>query len=98
MGLTNQDRKQLDLLIKATTRGISIPLDLACRMVPGQGSIEDFSYGLVSGMIIGNFLAMFASKNGREMDKDEMADLFSTIMARMPEIRKAIMKELESNR
>jgi len=95
MGLTGSDRKELESLIKAAVHEAKVPIGLARKMVPSQGNIEEFAYGLVSGMVIGNFVALFQSKNGRQPDKDEIADLFSIIMVRMPRLRMAIMKELD---
>ncbi|HEY7506550.1 MAG TPA: hypothetical protein VH621_03005 [Nitrososphaera sp.] len=94
MGLTSADRKELESLIKAAAQDPKIPVGLARKMMPSQGDIEDFAYGLVSGMVIGNFTLLFENRNGRELDRDEMADLFSVVMARMPRLRMSIMKHL----
>jgi hypothetical protein len=64
-------------------------------MVPNQGNIEDFAYGLVSGMVMGNFVAQFQNRNKRQPDGDEIADILSIMMARMPRLRLSIMKELD---
>ena len=95
MGLAESDRKELELLIKAAVRDPKVPIGLARRMVPSQGNIEDFAYGLVSGMVIGNFIAQFQSRNGRQPDRDEVAVLFSIMMVRMPRLRLSIMKQLD---
>ena len=95
MGLADSDRKELESLIKAAVHDPKVPIGLARRMVPTQGNIEDFAYGLVSGMVIGNFMALFQSRNRRQPDKDEITDLFSIMMVRMPRLRMAIMKELD---
>ena len=95
MGLTIADRKELESLIKAAARDPKVPIGLARRMVPTQGNIEDFAYGLSSGMVLGNFFALFQSKNGRELDRDEIADLFAILMARMPRLRMSIKKHLD---
>jgi hypothetical protein len=95
MGLTGVDRKELELLIKAAVHDPKVPLGLARRLVPGQGDIEEFAYGLSSGMVIGNFVAQFKSKNGRELDRDEIADMFSIVMIKMPRIRLAIKKHVD---
>ena len=68
MGLSGGDRKELESLIKAATKDSRVPIGLARRMVPSQGDIEDFAYGLISGMVIGNFMASFESRNGRQPD------------------------------
>jgi hypothetical protein len=95
MGLADSDRKELELLIKAAVHDPEVPVGLARRMVPTQGDVEDFAYGLVSGMVIGNFLASFQSRNSRQPDRDEIADLLSIMMVRMPRLRMAIMKHLD---
>ena len=95
MGLADGDRCELESLIKAAGRDPKVPIELARRMVPTQGNIEDFAYGLVSGMVMGNFIAQFQSRNGRQPDRDETADILSIMMARMPRLRLSIMKELE---
>ena len=95
MGLTGAERRELEALIKAAARDPRVPVDLARKMVPRQGDIEDFAYGLVSGMVLGNFMVLFESRNGRQPDRDETADLLATAAARMPLLRKSIMKHLE---
>ena len=95
MGLTYSDRRELESLIKAATRDPKVPLGLARRMVPTQGNIEDVAYGLVSGMVIGNFITQFQMRNGRHLDRDEITDLLSIMMVRMPRLRMSIMKELD---
>ena len=95
MGLSNGDRKELESIIKAAVRDPKVPVGLARKMIPSQGNIEEFAYGLVSGMVIGNFMALFQARNGRQPDRDEIADLFSIIMVKMPRLRMAIMKELD---
>ena len=95
MGLAGKIRNELEATIKSAARDPRVPIGLARRMVPTQGNIEEFAYGLASGMVIGNFMALFESRNGRLPDKDEMADVFSTMMTRMPKLRMSIMKELD---
>jgi hypothetical protein len=95
MGLSDGDRKELESIIKAAVRDPKVPVGLARKMIPSQGNIEEFAYGLVSGMVIGNFMALFQARNGRQPDRDEIADLFSIIMVKMPRLRMAIMKELD---
>ncbi len=95
MGLTSGDRKELESLIKAAGKDSRVPIGLARRMVPSQGDIEDFAYGLISGMVIGNFMASFEGKNGRQPDRDEIAEIMSIMMVRAPRLRMAIMKELD---
>ncbi|HXG06725.1 MAG TPA: hypothetical protein VNI77_05285 [Nitrososphaera sp.] len=95
MGLEAGDRKELELLIRAAAQDPSVVIGLACKMVPTQGNIEDFAYGLVSGMVMGNFIAQFQIRNGRQPDRDETADILSIMMAKMPRLRKSIMKQFE---
>lgn len=95
MGLADVDRKEIESLIKAASRNPQVPIELARKMIPHQGSIEDFAYGLISGMVIGNFMSLFESRNGRQPDRDEMADILSIVMVKMPLLRRAIMKELD---
>lgn len=95
MGLTGVDRRELEALIRAAARDPRVPVDLARKMVPRQGDIEDFAYGLMSGIVLGNFIALFESRNGRQPDRDETADLLATVAARMPLLRKSIMKHLD---
>jgi len=95
MGLVAGDRRELESLIKAAGQDPKVPIGLARKMVPTQGNIEDFAYGLVSGMVMGNFVAQFQNRNGRQPDRDETADILSIMMARMPRLRMSIMKQLE---
>jgi hypothetical protein len=95
MGLTDSDRKELESLIKAAARDPKMPIGLARRMVPNQGNIEDFAYGLLSGMIMGNFIAQFQNRNARQPDKDEIIDILSIMMSEMPRLRISIMEEFD---
>ena len=95
MGLEVGERKELESLIKAAAHDSKAPIGLARKMVPTQGNIEDFAYGLVSGMVMGNFIAQFQSRNGRQPDRDETADILSIMMSRMPRLRMSIMKEFD---
>jgi hypothetical protein len=95
MGLTDSDRKELESLIKAAARDPKMPIGLARKMVPNQGDIEDFAYGLLSGMVIGNFIAQFQNRNGRQPDKDETIDILSIMMSKMARLRMSIMEEFD---
>lgn len=95
MGLEAGDRRELESLIKVAAQDPRVPIGLARKMVPSQGNIEDFAYGLVSGMVMGNFIAQFQSRNGRQPDRDETADVLSIMMTKMPRLRMSIMKQLE---
>ena len=95
MGLTDSDRKELESLIKAAARDPKMTIGLARRMVPNQGNIEDFAYGLLSGMVMGNFIAQFQNRNARQPDKDEIIDILSIMMSEMPRLRMSIMEEFD---
>jgi hypothetical protein len=95
MGLQAGDRKELESLIKAAAQDPRVPIGLARKMVPTQGNIEDFAYGLVSGMVMGNFIAEFHRRNDKLPDRDEMADILSIMMTKMPRLRMSIMKQLD---
>jgi hypothetical protein len=95
MGLTDNDRKELESLIKAAARDPKMPIGLARKMVPNQGDIEDFAYGLLSGMVMGNFIAQFQNRNGRHPDKDETVDILSIMMSKMARLRMSIMEEFD---
>lgn len=91
-----QDRKELESNVKSTIRQIKLWTDLARRLIPSQGNVGEFTYGLVCGMIIGGFTERFVAKNGRQLDRDEMADLFLVIKNQMPAVRRAVLRELEA--
>jgi hypothetical protein len=95
MGLTDSDRKELESLIKAAARDPKMPIGLARKMMPNQGDIEDFAYGLLSGMVIGNFIAQFQNRNRRQPDKDETVDILSIMMSKMARLRMSIMQEFD---
>jgi hypothetical protein len=95
MGLKDSDRKELESLIKAAARDPKMPIGLARKMIPNQGDIEDFAYGLLSGMVMGNFIAQFQNRNGREPDKDETIDILSIMMSKMARLRMSIMAEFD---
>jgi hypothetical protein len=95
MGLTDQDRKHLESLIKAATRDPKMPIGLARKMVQNQGDIEDFTYGLICGMVIGSFITQFQTKNGRQPDKDETVDVLSIMMSKLGHVRMSIMEKFD---
>jgi hypothetical protein len=95
IGLELADRKELEKLLKVAAKDPKVATTLAGKMVPSQGDVKEFAYGLLVGMVIGNFMASFEIKNGRQPDRDETADTLSIMMARMPTLRKSIMKQLE---
>jgi hypothetical protein len=94
--LSIHDRKELESIIKAATNDSKTLADLARKMIPRQGNVEEFAYGLICGLVLGNFIERFTKINERQPDRDEMADLFLIMMRRRPAVRKAIMGEFES--
>src|SRR5918911_2570688 len=96
MILSVQDKKELESDIKSTIRQMKLWTHLARRLIPSQGDVAEFTYGLVCGMIIGGFTERFVVKNGRQPDRDEMADLFLVIRNQMPAVRRAVLRELEA--
>ena len=95
MGLTDSDRKELEALIKAAAHNPKMPIGLARKMLPNQGDIEDFAYGLLSGMVMGNFIAQFQNRNARQPDKDEIVDILTIMMSKMARLRMSIMDEFD---
>ena len=96
MTLSIHDRKQLEGLVKEAIKDAKSSTFLAQKMIPSQGDSRDFAYGLICGIVIGNFIERFTKDNGRQPDKDETVDLFLIMMTKMPSIRRAVMNVLES--
>jgi len=94
--LAVRDRKELESSIKSAIREIKVWKDLARKLIPSQGNVEEFAYGLICGMVIGAFRERFVAKNDRQPDRDEMADLFLILRSQMPAVRRAVLNELES--
>ena len=97
MILTTHDRKELESSVKSAIREIKVWTDLARKLIPSQGNVEEFAYGLICGMVIGAFTERFVGKNSRQPDRDEMADLFLIIRSQMPAVRRAVLNELEAS-
>lgn len=96
MILAVRDRKELESSVKSAIREIKVWKDLARKLIPSQGNIEEFAYGLICGMVIGAFRERFVAKNDRQPDRGEMADLFLILRSQMPAVRRAVLNELES--
>jgi hypothetical protein len=94
LGLTIEDRNDLQSLIRASVKEAKTPIGLARKMIPRQGNIEDFAYGLITGMIVGNFTEKFNNKNRRQPDTDEIVEIFTIMRRNMPSVRKSINNEL----
>jgi hypothetical protein len=92
-----EERKELESSVKFAIRQIKLWTNVARKLIPSQGNLAEFEYGLVCGMVIGSFTERFIAKNGRQPDRDELADLFLVIRNQMPAVRKAVMNELESD-
>jgi hypothetical protein len=94
--LAVRDRKELESSVKSAIREIKVWKDLARKLIPSQGNVEEFAYGLICGMVIGAFRERFVAKNDRQPDRGEMADLFLILRSQMPAVRRAVLNELES--
>jgi hypothetical protein len=92
-----QERKELESSVKFAIRQIKLWTNVSRKLIPSQGNLAEFEYGLVCGMVIGSFTERFIGKNGRQPDRDELADLFLVIRNQMPAVRKAVINELESD-
>jgi hypothetical protein len=92
--LAIRDRKELESSIKSAIRDIKVWTDLARKVIPAQGNVEEFAYGLICGMVIGAFTERFVAKNDRQPDRDEIADLFLILRTQMPAVRRAVLNEL----
>ena len=69
-------------------------INFSKSLVPSQGNIEDFCYGLVVGTIIGSYSEKFFQKHGRNPDNDELMDIYFTMSLRSAKIRKSILDKL----
>ncbi len=69
-------------------------INFSKSLIPSQGNIEDFAYGLIVGIIIGNFLEKFFQKHDRNPDNDELIDIYYTMSLRSAKIRKSILEKL----
>jgi hypothetical protein len=84
--------------VKSVIREIRVWTELARKVIPSQGNVEEFSYGFICGTVIGSFIERFVAKNGRQPDRDEIADLFLIIRNQMPAVRRAVLNEFESTK
>ena len=89
-----RDRKDLEYSVKSVIRNIKVWTDLARKVIPSQGNVEEFAYGFACGIIIGSFTERFLAKNDRQPDRDEIADLFLIMRNQMPAVRRAVLHEL----
>lgn len=94
MGLSLPDKKELESILKIDARELDKMITFSRKLVPSQGSLHDFIYGLVVGMILGNYLEKFFLKYKRDPDNDELIDIYFTLSLRSPKIRKLILSNL----
>ncbi|MGE5782252.1 MAG: hypothetical protein ACM31J_05265 [Nitrososphaerales archaeon] len=94
MGLSLPDKKELESILKIDARELDKMITFSRKLVPSQGSLYDFIYGLVVGMILGNYLEKFFLKYKRDPDNDELIDIYFTLSLRSPKIRKLILSNL----
>jgi hypothetical protein len=69
-------------------------INFSKNLLPTQGNIEDFTYGLAIGIIIGNYTEKFFQKHDRNPDDDELIDIYYTMSLRSPRVRKLILNKL----
>ena len=94
MGLSLSDKKELESLLKFRSLNMDKLITFSKDLLPSQGKIEDFSYGLVVGIIIGSYSEKFFQKHGRNPDNDELIDIYFTMSLRSAKIRKSILDKL----
>lgn len=94
MGLSLSDKKELESLLKVHSLNINQIISFSKNLIPSQGNIEDFAYGLIVGTIIGNYSEKFFQRHSRTPDNDELMDIYFTMSLRSAKIRKAILNEL----
>jgi hypothetical protein len=88
LGLSLRDKKELESLLKFHSLNINQMITFSKSLIPSQGNIEDFAYGLVVGTIIGNYCEKFFQTHNRA------PDIYFTMSLRSPKIRNAIINEL----
>jgi hypothetical protein len=69
-------------------------INFSKNLLPTQGNIEDFTYGLAIGVIIGNYSEKFFQKHARNPDDDELIDIYYTMSLRSPRLRKSMLDKL----
>ncbi|HEX2487481.1 MAG TPA: hypothetical protein VHJ57_02740, partial [Nitrososphaeraceae archaeon] len=94
LGLSLSDKKELELLLKFHSLNINQIITFSKNLIPSQGNIEDFAYGFIVGIIIGNYLEKFFQRHSRAPDNDELMDIYFTLSLRSAKIRKGILNEL----
>ena len=94
LGLSLSDKKELELLLKFHSLNINQIITFSKNLIPSQGNIEDFAYGFIVGIIIGNYLEKFFQRHSRAPDNDELMDIYFTLSLRSAKIRKRILNEL----
>ena len=62
MGLDRQRQEGAGIAYQARCLRSKDANRACAQMVPNQGNIEDFAYGLLSGMVMGNFIK-FQNRN-----------------------------------
>ncbi len=84
----------MESLLKFHSLDIDKSINFSKRLIPSQGNIEDFAYGLIVGIIIGNYSEKFFQRHGRNPDNDELIDIYFTMSLRSAKIRKTILEKL----
>jgi hypothetical protein len=94
LGLSLSDKKELESLLKFRSLDMDKMINFSKTLLPSQGNIEDFSYGLIVGIIIGSYSEKFFQRHGRNPDNDELMDIYFTMSLRSAKIRKSILDKL----
>jgi len=96
LGLDLADKKTLESLMKFNLYDVDNLIIFTKQLLPSQGSQTDFLYGLMLGIILGNFIEKFTKKYGRNPDEDEILDIYFTLSLKSPKIRKLILKNVRN--
>ena len=95
MGLTLADKKELESLLKLDKKSLKYIVNFADKNLPSQASFEDFTYGFTLGMILGNFFEKFSLEHNRDLDTDELLDVYFILSLKSPKIRKLILNQFK---
>ena len=95
MGLTLKDKKKLETLLKLDKQSLRYIVNFANKNLPTQASFEDFTYGFTLGMILGNYFEKFSLEHNRNLDNDELLDVYFILSLKSPKIRKLILNQFE---
>ncbi|MGD1834940.1 MAG: hypothetical protein ACPKPY_03680 [Nitrososphaeraceae archaeon] len=95
MGLTLADKKELESLLKLDKKSLKHIVNFADKNLPSQASFEDFTYGFTLGLILGNFFEKFSLQHNRDLDNDELLDVYFILSLKSPKIRKLLLDQFK---